>query len=127
MSLGKFIQVAPLPFKSRNPIPVHRLGVRREHERLVRIALFGLPRGSRIVGKRLQSDLNACVGTVRDEIEFGVVLPKVVSKCVVASLPNCEQFCCRQETVALVAHSWHGGGVLRSAVMTDRTLVQDAR
>ena len=44
-----------------------------------------------------------------------------------ASLPNCEQFCCRQETVALVAHSWHGGGVLSSAVMTDRTLVQDAR
>jgi hypothetical protein len=32
-------------------------------------------------GKRLEGDLNACVGTMRDEIEFGVVLPKVVSKC----------------------------------------------
>jgi hypothetical protein len=33
----------------------------------------------------LEGDLNASVGTVRDEIEDGAVLPIVVSKCAIAA------------------------------------------
>jgi hypothetical protein len=41
-----------------------------------------------------------------------------------ASPPNCEQFCCGQETVAFVVPGWHRRGGLRLAVITDPALVQ---
>jgi hypothetical protein len=48
----------------------------------------------------------------------------LVLLCPLASPPNCEQFCCGQETVAFVVPGWHGRGGLRLAVITDPALVQ---